>query len=51
MKRVMAILSAFILLGGLAVLFTGCDSGSDDPQVKAYDEWYIRTHDIFGNPR
>ncbi|MEE5992413.1 MAG: hypothetical protein V3G42_04140 [Oscillospiraceae bacterium] len=53
MKKIISVLLICMTLLSTACLFTGCggDDTPTDPDVEAYDEWYIRTHDIFGNPR
>ncbi|MBQ4465976.1 MAG: hypothetical protein II916_08460 [Oscillospiraceae bacterium] len=53
MKRVIAVLLLAVLSMMTALTFTGCgsDNSTTDPEVQAYDEYWIRTHDIFGNPR
>lgn len=48
-KILLLVLAAVMCMG---IFMTGCGSDEpEDPEVAAYDEWYIRTHDIFGNPR
>lgn len=52
-KKITALLFATLSLLSLMSL-TACGGGgkySTDPEVKAYDEAWARTHDIFGNPR
>lgn len=52
MKKCRILLLTLILATNVCVFATGCGSDEpEDPEVAAYDEWYIRTHDIFGNPR
>lgn len=53
MKKNLSMVMIAILGLTACAMFTGCGGGSSetDPWVKAYDDAYIRTHDIFGNPR
>ncbi len=54
MKRIVTIVLAALMSLSMLAMFTGCDNDTHtttDPEVRAYDEWWIRTHDIFGNPR
>lgn len=54
MKKTIAWLLVITL--GLAIFCVGCSdcggSGSSkDPEVAAYDEWWIRNHHLDGSPR
>lgn len=53
MKKSIVLLLVMIL--GFVTLCVGCTdcggSSSKDPDVEAYDEWWIRNHNLDGSPR
>ncbi|MGN0614378.1 MAG: hypothetical protein ACI4JB_10835 [Porcipelethomonas sp.] len=52
MKSILIVILSVMVGLFVTGCFASCGSSKEtDPEVEAYDRWWISTHDIFGNPR